>query len=221
MSLGLSRGKALITRGVGLELSDLPPLEVGRIDPRVWFANPQRRFDIEIGCGKGTFLLQQALLQPDVNYLGVEWAGEFHRFAADRIRRRQLTNVKILHADAAEFIRYRCADEVVESIHLYFSDPWPKKRHRKRRVVQDRTLEEFHRILQPRGEVRLVTDHADLWAWYEEHAARSAHLFERCRFQAPAAAGDGEMVGSNFERKYQREGRPFFAMTLVKRPLTQ
>lgn len=217
MSFGLSRGKTQITEGFGIDHSDLPPLESGRFDPRQWFDAPDQRLEIEIGCGKGTFLVQQAKLQPLTNYLGFEWAGEFYRYAADRMRRHQLRNVKIVHTDATEFIRHRCADKVAAVIHLYFSDPWPKKRHHKRRVVQDRTLPEFHRVLQAGGELRLVTDHSDLWAWYEDHAARHTHLFERRDFDRPQSAAQGEIVGSNFERKYRVEGRPFFAMTLAKK----
>ncbi len=218
MSFGLSRGKELVTKGFGIELADLPPLEAGRIDPREWFDHPEHRFEIEIGTGKGTFLLQQAKLKPQVNYLGFEWAGEFYRYAADRMRRHGMSNVRIVHADATEFLRYRCIQQPIAAvIHLYFSDPWPKKRHHKRRVVQDRTLAEFHKILLPGGELRLVTDHDDLWAWYQEHAARHTHLFEQVAFERPESAGEGEVVGTNFERKYRREGRPFHAMTLVKR----
>lgn len=217
MSLGLSRGRSLITEGYGLDHTDLPPLESGRLDPRQWFAEPARPFEIEIGCGKGTFLLQQARLRPQINYLGIEWAGEFYRFAADRMRRHLASIVRVLHDDATEFIRHRCVDSFVNVIHLYFSDPWPKKRHHKRRVIQDRTLEDLHRVLVVGGEIRLVTDHDDLWAWYQDHAARHADLFERRPFASPESAGDGELVGSNFERKYQREARPIYAMTLAKR----
>ncbi len=87
-----------------------------------------------------------------------------------------------------------------------------------RRVVQDASLREFHRVLQPGGELRLVTDHDELWAWCEEHATRQCELFERLPFEPPASAAEGEVVGTNFERKYRREGRPFHAMTLRKRP---
>ncbi len=119
--------------------------------------------------------------------------------------------------DATEFVKWWMPDACVRVLHLYFSDPWPKSRHHKRRVVQDATLEQFHRVLVPHGDLRLVTDHNDLWVWYEEHAARNAHLFERVAFERPASAGEGEVVGTNFERKYKREGRPFHAMTLRKR----
>jgi|SRR5438477_2196212 len=217
MSYALShRRRELAVQDFGLDHADLPPLEAGRIDPRLWFDQPDHRFEIEIGSGKGTFLLQQAHLNPEVNYLGIEWGREFYRFAADRMRRHDLRNVKILHTDATEFLHYRCIAGIVAVIHLYFSDPWPKKRHHKRRVVQDRSLEDFHRVLIDGGEVRLVTDHDDLWAWYEEHAARHAELFERRVFEPLESVGEGEMVGSNFERKYRVEGRPLHAMTLKK-----
>jgi tRNA (guanine-N7-)-methyltransferase len=215
MSHGLARGRSLDTTGVGIELADLPPFEQGRIDPRHWFDHPDHRFELEIGSGKGTFLLQEAASRPDVNFLGIEWAGEFYRYAADRIRRHRLANIKLLHGDAIEFIRYWLASNVAAVVHLYFSDPWPKKRHHKRRVIQDSSMAQFHRVLGPGGELRLVTDHDDLWTWYEDHAARHADLFDRREFQPPDSAGEGEVVGSNFERKYRREGRPFHAMTLV------
>lgn len=218
MSLGLSRGRGLDTTGWGIEQSDLPPFEQGRIDPRTWFERPEHRLEIEIGPGKGTFLIQQAPLRPEVNYLGIESTGEFYRYAADRMRRREQANVRILWANAVEFIRFWCADAVAAVVHVYFSDPWPKARHHKRRVVQGRALEEIHRILRPGGELRLVTDHDDLWAWYEDHAARHEQLFERRPFAAVESAGEGELVGTNFERKYRVEGRPFHAMVLVRRP---
>ena len=218
MSLGLSRGRALDTGGFGIEQSQLPPFERGRVDPRAWFEHADRPFEIEIGTGKGTFLVQQAPLRPQVNYLGIEKTLAFYRYAADRARRRALANVRILWADAGEFLRFWCADGVTAVVHLYFSDPWPKKRHHKRRVVQDRALAELHRVIEPGGELRLVTDHDELWAWYEDHARRHGHLFERRPFDRVESAGAGEIVGSNFERKYRTEGRPFHAMTLARKP---
>ncbi len=215
--MSLSRGKTLVTEGYGLQQCDLPPFEEGRIDPREWFAAPGRPLEIEIGSGKGTFLVQEAPLRPAVNYLGIEKSMDFYRYAADRVRRRELDNVRLLRADAAEFLRFWCGDGVAAVVHLYFADPWPKKRHHKRRIIQDRVLGDLHRILGPAGELRLVTDHEELWAWYEQCARRHAHLFQECRFNPPESAAPGEIVGSNFERKYRREGRPFFGMTLVRR----
>lgn len=217
MSFGLNRGKTFDLGRHGIDRSDLPPIEQGTWDPRTLFDDPSRSFELEIGSGKGTFLVQQAELQPDTNFLGIEWAGEFFRYAADRLRRRSFANVRVLHDDATEVVTHRLPTGICGVVHLYFSDPWPKSRHHKRRVVQDATLEAIHRVLEPGGELRLVTDHVELWAWYEEHAARHAHLFERTEFASPESAGEGEVVGTNFERKFRREGRPFHAMTLRRR----
>ena len=218
MSFGLGHGRTLDPSGVGRSQRELPPAEAGRLGPAFFFPDrPDAPFELEIGSGKGTFLLQEAPAHPGTNFLGIEYAGEFYRYAADRLRRAGVPNVQMLYADAVEFVTHWLADGCCRVVHLYFSDPWTKARHHKRRVVQDATLAQFHRVIAPGGELRLVTDHDALWAWYEEHAARNAHLFERLAFERPAAAGDGEVVGTNFERKYRREGRVFRAMTLRRR----
>lgn len=227
MSFGLGRGRPLEPGQVGLTESDLPPLpddlltnpSSAHLDPRAWFANPEQPFEIEIGSGKGTFLVQQACLQPETNFLGIEWAGEFYAYAADRIRRHAYQNVRMLHADATAFLHWRLPDRIARVVHLYYSDPWPKSRHHKRRVVQDRFLTDVHRVLIPGGELRIVTDHDDYWTWMEEHFARwcapDAPLrFERLPYTPPQSADDGEMVGTNFERKYAKEGRAAHAVVL-------
>lgn len=200
---------------------DLPPWEAGPIGIGRWFGfdRPELPLEIEIGSGKGTFLVQQAPLRPDVNYLGIEWARAYWRHAADRARRHGLGNVRLLRAEAGLFIRHYVADATLSQLHIYFPDPWPKARHNKRRLIQAPFLRDVHRALISGGEgrVRLATDHADYFAWMEEHAAAVADLFDREPFESPESAAAGELVGSNFERKYRREGRPFHGMILVKK----
>ncbi len=240
MSFGLGHGRTLDDAPgvIGIGGDELPPLpdealtnpRAGWLDPRAWFQSPERPFEIEIGSGKGAFLLQQGEAQPSTNILGIEWAGEFYAYTADRVRRRGLTNVRVLNADATEFLRWRVPSGIVRTVHLYFSDPWPKKRHHKKRVVRDEVLAQLHRVLEPGGEVRIVTDHDDYWVWMEahfdrwcghgpvEHFAGSLPAFERLDFTRPESAGEGEVVGTNFERKYAREGRPFHATVLKRVP---
>ena len=216
MSFGLARGKILDVGDVGIDIRTLPPCEDGRIDPRHWFKDSRAPFEIEIGSGKGTFLLQEAQQRSKPNYLGFEWSAEFYRYAADRMRRNHLSNVRLMHGDATEFLRFWCKDNVADVIHLYFSDPWPKKRHHKRRVIQNQTLETFHRVLKQGGLMHVVTDHDDMWQWCQDHVMRHEHLFTIKPFLPAGSANDGELVGTNFERKYQKENRPFHAMTLVR-----
>ncbi len=214
MSFGLGKGRSLDAGDAGFDISVLPRADAGRLHPNIFFPRASARVEIEIGSGKGTFLLQQASLEPETNFLGIEWTGEFWKYAADRVRRSGLTNVRILRGDATQFIRHWVDDGVAQVLHLYFSDPWPKTRHHKRRVVQDQTLADFHRVLTKGGELRIVTDHDALWQWDIEHIERAPHLFSRGAFAPPQSAGAGELVGTNFERKFRREGRPFHAMTL-------
>jgi len=236
MSFGLARGRRLDTTGVLIDQHDLPPLpdDVVANPAGAWidlgslFADASLPVELEIGSGKGTFLVQQASVQRDVNFLGVEWAREFAVYAADRIRRHELANVRMMAVDATELLRWRIPDASLRVIHLYFSDPWPKKRHHKRRVVQDRFLTDAHRTLVDAdggggGELRIVTDHADYWAWMEQHFDRwcapegvNGLRFDRIPFERPGSAGAGEVVGTNFERKYVEEGRSFNATILKK-----
>ncbi len=237
MSFGLGHGKSLSAGEIGLTMDDLAPMpdaalgpagdpSLAWIDPRGWFEDASASFELEIGSGKGTFILEQAQRQPETNFLGIEWAREFYLYAADRIRRRGLTNVRMLHADATEILRWRMPPGIIDVIHLYFSDPWPKKKHQKRRVVQDAFLANAHRALKAGGELRIVTDHPEYWVWMEAHFDRwsSAEGVDGLRFDREAftsekrahGAGEGELVGTNFERKYAREGRPFNAAALRK-----
>lgn len=229
MGFGLAKkGRALEPGEVGVRAEDLPSLpdnvtserSSGWLDARAWFPDPSRPFEIEIGSGKGTFLVQQASLQPETNFLGIEWAGEFWAYGADRVRRAAMTNVRLLHGDGGEFLHWRVPSSSVRVVHLYFPDPWPKTRHHKRRMVSERFLADVSRVLEPGGELRVVTDHSEYFAWMVERF--SAWLggdasVEEIPFARPPSAGEGEVVGTNFERKYRREGRPFHAKAFRKR----
>lgn len=229
MSFGLSRGRELDPGFVQVRTDVFPPLPddilqrpaAGYVDPCAWFDDSGFPLEIEIGSGKGTFLLNHAESQPGVNHLGIEYAGEFFYYAADRIRRKGLRNVRMLHTDAVEFLRWRCPTAAARVIHLYYSDPWPKTKHHKNRVIQDAFLAQCFRVLTPGGELRVVTDHDELWAWDEAHfdrwtrpearemltpesaAGLSAGVapFVREAFTPPTWAEEGQTVGTNYERK--------------------
>lgn len=244
MSFGLGHGRTLDDAPgvIGITAQEMPALpdaiiqdpEAGRLDPRAWFKNPSKPLEIEIGCGKGGFLLQEASAHPETNYLGIEYAREFYLYTADRVRRRGLENVRMLHTDASDFLKWRCPAGIVRVIHLYFSDPWPKVKHHKNRVIQDRFLADAWRVLAEDGELRVVTDHDELWAWDCEHFDRWCVVgggvpselrsrmglpempFARQGFLPPTWAEEGETVGTNYERKMCVDKQPHAAV-LVKR----
>jgi len=172
---------------------------------------------IEIGSGKGTFLVAQAKAQPEVSFLGIEWTRKFYRHAVDRIGRWGLRNVRILRADAATFLRDFVPAGSVDCFHIYFPDPWPKKRHHKRRFLQSSNLEVLIRCLKPGGEIQVATDHADYFDQIRQVTSAYRERLEEIEFERPASAWEGESTGTNYERKYVKQSRPIYTAAFRKR----
>jgi len=174
-------------------------------------------FHIEIGSGKGTFLVQEAKSHPEVNYLGIEWANKFYRYAADRLGRWGLANVRIIRADAAAFLREYVPAGSVDCFHIYFPDPWPKKRHHKRRFVQKDNMEMLIARLRPDGRIQLTTDHAEYFAQMRQVTSELRDELEEVEFVRPGGAADGELTGTNYERKYIKDRRTIHALAFRKK----
>jgi len=172
---------------------------------------------VEIGSGKGTFLLHQARAQPSDNFLGIEWANRYYRYAVDRIGRWGLTNVRIIRTDAAGFIAESVPEDSVDCFHVYFPDPWPKKRHHKRRFLCPANAEQLVRCLKTTGQLRIVTDHADYFEQIRKVIAAKSDKLEEIDFIRPAGAEEGEWAGTNYERKYVKDQRPIYTIAVQKK----
>jgi tRNA (guanine-N7-)-methyltransferase len=206
----MQASSSFIIEPIALRCDELPhPLDFERL-----FGNGNP-VEIEIGFGRGTFLTEQARARPDTNFLGIEYANWFFRYASDRLRRHGCMNARTVRAEAAWFIREFVQDASISVLHVYFPDPWPKKRHHKRRLLQAKWMPEVLRILVDGGRLQVVTDHRDYFEQSIEPAIRGSGLVV-VDYNRPGSAGDGEFVGTNFERKYAREGRPFFAIAAVR-----
>ncbi len=171
---------------------------------------------IEIGTGKGTFLLNQARAQPGDNFLGIEWARKYYRYAVDRIGRWGLTNVRIIRTDAATFLADFIPDNSVECFHIYFPDPWPKKRHHKRRFICPANLEHLLRCLKTGGQLKIATDHIDYFEQIKTVLATRNEKLQEIDFLPTAGAEASEWVGTNFERKYLKDQRPIYTLAVRK-----
>jgi tRNA (guanine-N7-)-methyltransferase len=173
---------------------------------------------IEIGSGRGTFLVNETKAHPENNYLGIEWARKYYLYAVDRFGRHQLDNVRIIRTDAAYFIDEHIADSSIDWFHIYFPDPWPKKRHHKRRFLGDENMPNVLRCLKIGGRINVATDHADYFEQMEDVLSRQvqAGTVRPVQFTRAAGAEDGEMVGTNFERKYIVEGRKVYTIAVEK-----
>jgi len=196
---------------VTLKLEDLD----GQIDFVRVFGRPGL-VHIEIGTGKATFLLNQARAQPHVNFLGIERANKYYRYAVDRIGRWGLNNVRIIRTDAATFLADFIPDSSVDCFHIYFPDPWPKRRHHKRRFFCPANLQHLIRCLRSDGQLRIATDHLDYFEWIQTLIAAQSERLEEIEFFLPAGARNGEWTGTNYERKYLKDQRPIYIIAVRK-----
>jgi tRNA (guanine-N7-)-methyltransferase len=204
--------RELIVEPVGLQVEALPrPLNWAEL-----FGN-SRPVELEIGMGKGTFLTEQARSRPEVNFFGIEWANWFWKYASDRLRRHGCAaNARTIRAEASFFLTEFVPPASLDVLHIYFPDPWPKAKHHKRRLIQPKFVPVMARAVRPGGRVQVVTDHKGYWEENIEPTIRAAEGFKVVDYNRPGSANEGEFVGTNFERKYRREGRPFYAIAAVR-----
>ncbi len=197
---------------VALRMGDLEtPIDFAQIFGRV------APVHFEIGSGKGTFLVHEASEHRDIDFFGIEWASRWYRYAVDRIGRWGLKNVRIIRTDAVTFLSDYIAEASIACFHLYFPDPWPKKRHLKRRFVQDDNVSTLIRCLSPGGEIRLATDHAHYFQQMQRVMSAFDDQLEEIEFARPTGAEDGEFTGTNYERKYIRDKRTIQVLALRKK----
>lgn len=205
----MQTNKALIVEPVGLNVETL----TRPLDFRELFGN-DHPVEMEIGMGKGTFITNQAKLHPEINYFGIEYASWFWRYASDRLRRNKCENARTVRAEANYFVREFVGDASLSVLHIYHPDPWPKKRHHKRRLIQAPFIEQIRRILVPGGLVRIVTDHKEYFEQIDALVKKSP--LQVIDYTPPAFAQEGELIGTNFEKKYIQEGRPRYALAACK-----
>ncbi len=171
---------------------------------------------IEVGSGKGTFLVSQATAFPDINFLGIEWANKYYKYAVDRMGRRGLKNVRMLRTDAGVFVPEHIRSSSVECFHIYFPDPWPKRAHHKRRFISNENVTQIIRCLKKGGKINIATDHKDYFNWMQNIFANFTNELTPVEFMRPAGAKENEYVGTNFERKYMKEKRSTYTLAFTK-----
>jgi len=163
---------------------------------------------LEIGSGKGRFLISSAMERPDVNFIGIEKSLHYHRVIAERVGKRHLTNVRLINHYAFVILQKMLADASLAEIHIYFPDPWPRKREQKRRIIRPEALAEMRRALVPGGSGIYVTDHRE----YFEAAAPLIAQFFRSEQRIP---GPDDPPRTNYEAKYRAEGRAIYEVRFL------
>jgi tRNA (guanine-N7-)-methyltransferase len=144
---------ALDLAGYYREANDLPSV----FDPAALFEQNQP-IEVEVGSGKGLFLATAARSRPDHNFLGIEIGRKYARFAAARLARQSSRNSLIVCGDALALFRQWIPVASLAAVHVYFPDPWWKKRHKKRRVLNADFLRDVERTLASGGRLHFWTD---------------------------------------------------------------
>jgi tRNA (guanine-N7-)-methyltransferase len=194
-----------------------PPLDLeilpGQVDGRLHCAalfGRAGRVELEIGFGKGRFLLREAERRPDVDFLGLEWSLKHLRLAKERAVRHRLRNLRVHRADARHVVQELVADATFERVHIYCPDPWPKKRHHKRRLFTSGTSRHLERILVPGGYLNVSTDVREYFDAIVATVESETGLRRAADPLYPAETREGN---TSYEAKYLAAGRPIHRAT--------
>ncbi len=203
-----------VSAGTGRQTDDRPnalpddlELMPGQVSGPLRFADMFGRsapVEIEVGIGKGRFVLEQAAARPDVDFLALEWSLKHMRVAKERAARRKIGNVRFYRADARHVVGHLVEASSISRLHVYCPDPWPKKRHRKRRFFTRPTVQDLERILQPGGYLNLSTDVGE---YFEEICALLRDHTALVEADDPLFPPGQDTSNTNYEFKYLAEGR--------------
>lgn len=159
-------------------------------------------WEVEIGFGKGRYLLERAAREGERGFLGIEVSAPYYRLVRERVFKRRLENVILLRGEALYLLSAVLPREFAQAVHVYFPDPWPKARHRERRLLHPETADLLLALLEPGGRLEFATD-------FESYGLAVTRLLAT----HPAVelrrheAGWPDGPRTNYERKYEREGR--------------
>lgn len=202
-----------------IRLHDLP----SPIDWQTLFGNTHP-VEIEVGPGKGRFLLEASKQYPHINYIGVERAQKYVGITRERFKKYMrhfsveknsgiFENVRLTWTDANYFLTRYVPDKSVQAYHIYFPDPWPKARQQKRRIFRNKEfLDAITRTLKlDGGKLYVVTDFAEYFCEIQERLAELTKLK-----LVPLNSSGYEHITTNFEMKYRSEGRKIYRSVYEK-----
>lgn len=162
---------------------------------------------IEVGMGKGQFIIEMARRNPEVNYIGIEKYSSVLVRAVEKLEDFEQDNLRLIRMDAENIEEVFDKDEV-DRIYLNFSDPWPKDRHAKRRLTSTRFLERYDNILTPEGRVMFKTDNKDLFDFSLEQVEEAGWILENHTYDLHHSEYNEGNVMTEYEKKFSAKGNP-------------
>ncbi|MDF2586762.1 MAG: tRNA ((7)-)-methyltransferase [Anaerocolumna sp.] len=189
-----------------------PELYKGKWNDLFENSNP---IHIEIGMGKGKFLMQLATLNPDINYIGIEKYSSVLIRAIEKRNEIELSNLFFIRFDA-EYINDIFAENEISRIYLNFSDPWPKDRHAKRRLTSKEFFARYNQILKTDGEVIFKTDNRDLFAFSLEEVEIAGWKLKNSTFDLHHSEYNEGNVMTEYEEKFSKMGNPIHRLVAFR-----
>lgn len=190
------------------QLAELPqPLDLDALVPG------RTGWEVELGFGKGAYLLRRAAEEPTAGFLGIEIVSKYYRLARDRAFRRSLPNVVLMRGEALYLISVVLPAGFARAVHVYHPDPWPKSRHNKRRLFDVESIDLLIGLIAPGGTLFFGTDHLE----YGERVAEVLGTHPGLEMHEVAGSWpDGPRT--NYEAKFVSEGRPIVRYQAVRLP---
>ncbi len=169
--------------------------------------------EIEIGCGKGKFLVDRAQESLDTDFIGIDRVAKWMKAGDRRSTKRQLLNLLFIKAEIRDFLKC-IAPASIDVFHMYFPDPWPKRRHHPRRVFTADFLRLLHEKLKPAGLIEIATDDS-AYVLQMQKSVEQSEIGWKKRKESAARLCHPHLK-TNYELKFETEGRKLFYMELQK-----
>lgn len=190
-------------------------------EPALWkgmwkelFGN-KNEIHIEVGMGKGRFVMTLAKENPDINFIGIEKFSSVLIRAEEKQKQEELPNLLFLREDAERLPEYFASGEV-DRIYLNFSDPWPKDRHAKRRLTSKEFFARYHQILKPDGEVQFKTDNRTLFDFSMEQVVLAGWSLKMHTFDLHHSEYAEGNVMTEYEERFSAKGNPICKFVAIK-----
>ena len=188
-------------------------------NPEEWKGRWKERFGndhpihIEIGSGKGQFVSEMAKKNPDINYIGIEIQTSVIVVALEKALAAQVPNLQLLHIDGGTVTDY-FEDGEVDRIYLNFSDPWPKKRHAKRRLTHEDFLKAYEQVLPLEGEIHFKTDNRGLFEYSLASFSQFGLILKQVWLDLHQVEFEGNVM-TEYEEKFSAKGHPIYRVEAI------
>lgn len=163
---------------------------------------------IEVGSGKGAFITGMAKAHPEINYIGIDIQKSVLSYALDKVLEADVSNIKLLWVDGDSLTNY-FGDGEIDQLYLNFSDPWPKKRHEKRRLTYKTFLDTFKQILPEHGEIHFKTDNRGLFEYSLVSFSQYGMTLKGVWLDLHASDFEGNVM-TEYEKKFSSKGQVIY-----------